>query len=44
MRRWLLAAVLICAFIVLAAYYVANICYHLDNPCESEISATIKRM
>jgi len=38
MRRWLVAAVLICAFIALAAYYDANITYHLDNPRESEVS------
>ena len=39
MRRWLLAAVLICAFIALAAYYDANVTYHLDSPRESEVSA-----
>ena len=39
MRRWLLAAVLICAFIVMAAYYDANVTYHLDSPRESEVSA-----
>jgi hypothetical protein len=39
MRRWLVAAVLICAFIALAAYYNANITYHLDVPRESEVSA-----
>ncbi len=39
MRRWLLAAVLICAFIALAAYYTTNITYHLDAPRESEVSA-----
>jgi hypothetical protein len=39
MRRWLLAAVLICAFIILAAYYNANVTYHLDTPRESEVSA-----
>jgi hypothetical protein len=38
MRRWLIAAVLICAFIALAAYYTANITYHLDAPRESEVS------
>ena len=38
MRRWLVAAVLICAFIALAAYYDTNITYHLDNPRESEVS------
>jgi len=38
MRRWLLAAVLICAFIALAAYYATNITYHLDNPRESEVN------
>ena len=39
MRRWLVAAVLICAFIALAAYYTTNITYHLDVPRESEVSA-----
>jgi membrane protein implicated in regulation of membrane protease activity len=38
MRRGLLAAVLICAFVVLAAYYYANVTYHLDVPRESEVS------
>jgi len=39
MRRGLLAAVLICTFIVLGAYYVTNVTYHLDSPRESEVSA-----
>src|SRR5674536_254558 len=39
MRRWLLAAVLVCAFIILAAYYYANVSYHLDYLRESEVSA-----
>src|SRR5665647_2296805 len=39
MRRWLLAVVLICAFIVLAAYYDANVTNHLDYLRESEVSA-----
>jgi len=39
MRRWLLAAVLVCAFIILAAYYDANVTYHLDYLRESEVSA-----
>ncbi|MGZ4851594.1 MAG: hypothetical protein ACXV3D_00195 [Halobacteriota archaeon] len=39
MRRLLLAAVLIGAFISLAAYYDANVTYHLDSPRESEVSA-----
>jgi hypothetical protein len=39
MRRGLLAVVFICAFIVLGAYYVTNVTYHLDNPRETEVSA-----
>ncbi|MGZ4853296.1 MAG: hypothetical protein ACXV3D_08955, partial [Halobacteriota archaeon] len=39
MRRGLVAVVLICAFIVLGAYYVTNVTYHLDAPRESEVSA-----
>ena len=39
MRRWLLAAVLVCAFISLAAYYDANVTNHLDYLRESEVSA-----
>jgi len=39
MRRWLLAAMLVCAFIILAAYYDANVTYHLDSPRESEVGA-----
>jgi hypothetical protein len=38
MRRWPLAVVLICAFIVLAGYYYTNVPYHLDNARESEVS------
>jgi hypothetical protein len=39
MRRVLLAAVLICAFIALAANYEAHVTQHLDYPRESEVSA-----
>jgi hypothetical protein len=39
MRRGITAVVLICAFVVLAAYYQANITQHLDYPPESEVSA-----
>jgi hypothetical protein len=39
MRRGITAVVLICAFVVLAAYYQANITQHLDYPSESEVSA-----
>ncbi|MGZ8876338.1 MAG: hypothetical protein ACXW1F_07640, partial [Halobacteriota archaeon] len=39
MRRGLLAAILICTFIVLAAYYYTDVPYHLDAPRESEVSA-----
>jgi hypothetical protein len=39
MRRWLLAAVLVCAFIILAAYYDTNVTNHLDYLRESEVSA-----
>ena len=38
-RRGLLAAILICAFIVLAAYYYTEVTYHLVAPRESEVSA-----
>jgi len=38
MRRVLLAAVLICAFVALAAYYQANVTQHLDYPRESEVN------
>jgi hypothetical protein len=37
-RREIIAAALICAFVVLAAYYQANITQHLDYPRESEVS------
>jgi hypothetical protein len=39
MRRGLLAVVLICAFVVLGAYYITNVTYHLDSPRESEVNA-----
>jgi len=39
MRRRIIAVALICAFVVLAAYYQANITQHLDYPSESEVSA-----
>ena len=39
MRRWIIAVALICAFVVLAAYYQANVTQHLDYPRESEVSA-----
>ena len=39
MRRGVIAVALICAFVVLAAYYQANITQHLDYPRESEVSA-----
>jgi len=39
MRRGVIAVALICAFVVLAAYYQANITQHLDYPSESEVSA-----
>jgi hypothetical protein len=39
MRRLLLATVLICAFIVLAAYCNANVTYHLDTQRESGVTA-----
>jgi hypothetical protein len=39
MRRGIIAVVLICAFVVLAAYYQATIAQHLDYPRESEVSA-----
>ncbi len=38
MRRRLLAAVFICAFIVLAAYYDVNVTYHLNYPRENEVN------
>jgi hypothetical protein len=39
MRRGIIAVALICAFVVLAAYYQANLTQHLDYPRESEVSA-----
>jgi len=39
MRRGIIAVLLICAFVVLAAYYQANITQHLDYPREGEVSA-----
>ena len=39
MRRGIIAVVLICAFVVLAVYYQANIAQHLDYAGESEVSA-----
>jgi hypothetical protein len=39
MRRGIIAVALICAFVVLAAYYQANITQHLEYPSESEVSA-----
>jgi cytochrome c-type biogenesis protein CcmE len=39
MRRGIIAVALICAFVVLAAYYLANVTQHLDYPRESEVSA-----
>jgi hypothetical protein len=39
MRRGIIAVVLICVFVVLAAYYQANITQHLDYPRESEVNA-----
>ena len=38
-RRGIVAAILICAFVVLAVYYQANIAQHLDYPREGEVSA-----
>ena len=38
-RRGLLAAILICAFIVLAVYYYTEVTYHLVAPRESEVRA-----
>jgi hypothetical protein len=38
MRRGIVAVVLICAFVVLAAYYQTNVTQHLDYPRESEVS------
>lgn len=35
--------VLICAFVVLAAYYQANIAQHFDYPGESEVSANYSK-
>jgi hypothetical protein len=37
MRRGIIAVALICAFVVLAAYYQANVTQHLDYPGESEV-------
>jgi len=39
MRRGIIAVALICAFVVLAAYYQANVTQHLDYPRESEVNA-----
>ena len=39
MRREIIAVALICAFVVLAAYYQANITQHLDYTRESEVNA-----
>jgi hypothetical protein len=39
MRRGIIAVVLICVFVVPAAYYQANITQHLDYPRESEVNA-----
>jgi hypothetical protein len=39
MRRGITAVLLICAFVVLAAYYQVNITQHLDYPRESEVNA-----
>ena len=39
MRRGIIAVLLICAFVVLAAYHQANITQHLDYPREGEVSA-----
>jgi hypothetical protein len=39
MRRGIIAVALICAFVVLAAYYQANITQHLDYLRESEVSS-----
>jgi hypothetical protein len=39
MRRAIIAVALICAFIVLAAYYQANVTQHLDYPSEAQVSA-----
>jgi hypothetical protein len=39
MRRGVIAVALICAFVVLAVYYQANITQHLDYPSEREVSA-----
>ena len=39
MRRVIIAVALICAFVILAAYYQANVTQHLDYARESEVSA-----
>jgi hypothetical protein len=39
MRRGIVAVIFICAFVVLAVYYQANIAQHLDYSGESEVSA-----
>ena len=39
MRREIIAVALICAFVVLAAYYQTNITQHRDYPREREVSA-----
>jgi hypothetical protein len=39
MRRGIIAVALVCAFVVLAAYYQANVTQHLDYPPESEVNA-----
>ncbi len=38
MRREIVAVVLICAFVALAAYYQANVTQHLDYPREREVN------
>ena len=38
LRRGIVAVVLICAFVVLGAYYQANSTQRLDCPRESEVS------
>ena len=44
MRREIIAVALICAFVVLAAYYQANITQHLDYPRESEVSTMLHKV
>jgi hypothetical protein len=39
MRRGIIAVVLICVFVVLAAYYQAEVTQHIDYPRESEVNA-----